>query len=118
MVQESRDAWCSCLAAIFFGIHPLHVESGARITETQRRTDFFLVDGLPGLRLVFVSAAMAPLPDCSGHFGAGLLAKPMLVTLPFVLLLLDFSPLGRILCLGGERARNPDAVNSRPTFST
>jgi Flp pilus assembly protein TadD len=95
-------AWRSAMAAALFALHPLHVESVAWVSERKDvlSTLFFLLTlwaygryaNLPSLaRYVPVLAFLA----------LGLAAKPMLVTLPFVLLLLDFWPLGR-LRLGGR----------------
>jgi hypothetical protein len=88
----------SAFVAAVFAVHPLHVESVAWIAARKDLVSglFFMLallayaragpDG-PGLRrqvLVFVCAAL------------GLMAKPVVVTLPFVLLLLDEWPLGRL----------------------
>jgi len=92
--------WPSLVAALLFALHPLRVESVAWISE---RKDvlagvFWMLTLLayhayvrrPGLaRYALVMLALA----------AGLLAKPMLVTLPCVLLLLDYWPLERGLRL-------------------
>jgi len=92
----SGSTWRSAFAAGVFGIHPLHVESVAWASERKDvLSGLFFALGLaayarhaekPGaLRYLAVVAAQA----------LGLLAKPTLVTLPCVLLLLDFWPLGR-----------------------
>jgi protein O-mannosyl-transferase len=87
----------SAFVAALFAVHPLHVESVAWITE--RKDTLSTLFGVltiwayvayvrrPGIRRY---AAMAAL------FAAGLMAKPMVVTLPLVLLLLDVWPLGRV----------------------
>ena len=88
--------WRSVLVAGFFALHPLRVESVAWASE--------LKDVLSGLCFVLTLAAYRrsverPGPAASARvaaaLGLGLLAKPMLVTAPFVLVLLDFWPLGR-----------------------
>lgn len=94
--RTTRRTWASAFVAFVFALHPLHVESVAWIAE---RKDvlcaffWFLTLWLyaryverPGWRryLCVVST-----------FCLGLLSKPMMVTLPLVLLLLDFWPLGR-----------------------
>ncbi len=86
--------WPSAAVAALFAVHPLHVESVAWVAERKDvlstlffLTTLFAYEGYvmkPGIgrwSLVFISMA------------AGLLCKPMLVTLPFVLLLLDYWPL-------------------------
>jgi Flp pilus assembly protein TadD len=88
--------WKSAWVAALFAVHPLHVESVAWISERKDvlSTLFWFAAMLLWLRWVerpgagrYAAAALA--------FALGLLSKPMLVTLPFVLLLFDFWPLGR-----------------------
>src|SRR5262249_14161491 len=89
--------WRSWLAAALFAVHPLHVESVAWVGE---RKD--VLSGLVWMLTLLAYAAYAPLPSWTRSllvalaFALGLLATPMLVTLPCVLLLLDFWPLQRL----------------------
>ena len=86
----------SFLVAALFALHPLHVESVAWVTERKDvlSTFFWLLTmyaylwyvARPGIRRYLLVLAC---------FSLGLMAKPMLVTLPVVLLLLDYWPLGR-----------------------
>jgi len=89
--------WRSLLVGALFGLHPLRVESVAWVAERKDVLSglFFLLtlEGWrrwaerPGVRrYALVMAALA----------LGLMSKPMLVTLPFVLVLLDIWPLGRL----------------------
>jgi tetratricopeptide (TPR) repeat protein len=89
--------WQSAFVAALFGIHPLHVESVAWIAERK--------DVLSTLFWILTMGAYLRYTRCPGigryillmaAFALGLMCKPMLVTLPFVLLLLDWWPLGRI----------------------
>jgi tetratricopeptide (TPR) repeat protein len=88
--------WASGFVAAAFALHPLHVESVAWISERKDvlSTLFWLLTMAAYLRYV-------KRPGLSRYlltllcFALGLMAKPMLVTLPFVLLLLDYWPLGR-----------------------
>jgi Flp pilus assembly protein TadD len=88
--------WRSALVAALFALHPLHVESVAWIAE---RKD--VLSTLFWLLALAAWAAYARAPKVGPYglalalFALGLMAKPMLVTLPFTLLLLDFWPLGR-----------------------
>ena len=96
-LKMSGKYWPSAFIAALFALHPLHVESVAWITERKDvlstffwfLTMYFYAHYVnhPGLKWY-----MALLTS----FTLGLMAKPMLVTLPFVLLLLDYWPLGRL----------------------
>ena len=95
--QMTGQMWPSALAAALFAIHPLRVESVAWVTERK--------DVLSGLFFVLALGAYTSYvrhPFSSLRylammvsFALGLMAKPVLVTLPAVLLLLDYWPLGR-----------------------
>ena len=88
--------WRSTLVAFLFALHPLHVESVAWVAERKDvlSTLFWFLTMLAWCRY-------AERPGVARYLGAlvlfalGLMAKPMLVTLPFVLLLADWWPLGR-----------------------
>lgn len=86
----------SALAAALFGIHPLRVEAVAWAAERKEllATFFFLLALLAYRRYVArpVPARMVPV---AAAFTLGLMSKPMIVTLPFALLLLDVWPLRR-----------------------
>jgi tetratricopeptide (TPR) repeat protein len=107
LLRATGARWRSALVAALFAIHPLHVESVAWVAERKDvlSTFFWLLTmhfyigyaRKPGLlRYLAVAASL----------GLGLLAKPMLVTLPFVLLLLDIWPLRRL-------SLNPEASAER-----
>lgn len=88
--------WRSAFVAALFALHPLHVESVAWVAERKDVLSalFFMLTLLAYTRYVErPGLARYSLVFCS--FTLGLMAKPMLVTLPFVLLLLDYWPLGR-----------------------
>ena len=89
--------WRSALVAALFALHPLHVESVAWIAERKDvlSTLFWLLTLFAWLAYVRSKKA-GPYLLASALFALGLMAKPMLVTLPFTLLLLDFWPLGRL----------------------
>ncbi len=87
----------SAFVAALFALHPLHVESVAWITE--RKDVLSTLFGLLSL-LAYVRYATRggrwSLAACFLCFVCSLLSKQTLVTLPFVFLLLDFWPLGRL----------------------
>ncbi len=95
----------SAFVAAVFALHPLHVESVAWATE---RKD--VLSGLFWMLTLWAYARYAARPGLLRYAGVvlcfvlGLMAKPMLVTLPFVLILLDTWPLGRIRAGAGTRA--------------
>ena len=92
----TRSVWPSALAAALFALHPLRVESVAWIAE---RKDVLVGTFWMLCLLAYASYARAPSLARYGLvavcFALALLAKPMAVTLPLVLLLLDFWPLRR-----------------------
>ena len=89
--------WRSGAVAALFAWHPLHVESVAWVAE---RKDvlcaFFWMLTLLAYTRFTENKSTARYFTTLGVFTLALMAKPMAVTLPFVLLLLDFWPLGRI----------------------
>jgi Tfp pilus assembly protein PilF len=103
----TKTLWPSAFVACLFAIHPLHVESVAWIVERKDVLSTFfwmLTMGAysyyvehPGFRRYFFVLLF---------FVLGLMSKPMLVTLPFVLLLLDYWPLRRFQEITGM---NPKA---------
>jgi Tfp pilus assembly protein PilF len=94
--RMTKALWQSVFVAALFALHPLHVESVAWIAERKDvlSTLFWLLTMLAYVRYVERSSAGRYILALI-FFALGLLAKPMLVTLPFVLLLLDYWPLDR-----------------------
>lgn len=99
----------SAVVAALFAVHPLHVESVAWVTE---RKDVLSALFLMLAIRAYVEYVRRPGPVrylvVAGAFALGLMAKPMVVTLPFLLLLLDVWPLGRVP--PGAEAGRADAV--------
>jgi len=98
IMRLTGSFWPAVLVAALFGWHPLNVESVAWIAERKNvlSTFFFFLTLLAYLRYAR-SLKPAAYMLALFFFALGLAAKPMLVTLPFVLLLLDYWPLQRIL---------------------
>jgi tetratricopeptide (TPR) repeat protein len=96
LLRTTRAIWPSAFVAALFAIHPLHVESVAWIAE---RKDVLSTMFLMLTLLAYAAYAYRPATWRYGVvmlvFALGLLAKPMLVTLPVLLLLLDVWPLKR-----------------------
>jgi hypothetical protein len=97
LVRTTNALWRSALAAALFALHPLHVESVAWISQ---RKDLLSTLFWNLALLGYAGYAADPRKRRFGltllFFCLGLMAKPMVVTLPLVLLLLDYWPLGRL----------------------
>jgi tetratricopeptide (TPR) repeat protein len=96
--RMTRRIWPSAFVAALFALHPLHVESVAWVAERKDvlSTLFWLLTMLAYVRYAERPSAVRYLITLI-FFVLGLMAKPMLVTLPFVLILLDYWPLKRFL---------------------
>jgi len=121
--QMTGAVWRSAFVTAVFAIHPLRVESVAWIAE---RKD--VLSGVFFMLTLLAYMYYARLPRVRGYllvvflFACGLMCKPMLVTLPFVLLLLDYWPLDRMKGQLGNRVAEKiplialSAVSSVITF--
>ncbi len=95
--QMTEATWRSAFVAAIFAIHPLRVESVAWIAE---RKD--VLSGVCFMLTLLAYVYYTRVPSLRRYLGValvfvlGLMSKPMLVTLPFVLLVLDYWPLRRI----------------------
>ena len=96
--RMSGDFWPSALVAALFAVHPLRVESVAWISERKDVLSglFFMLTLAAYLAYVHHPFSRTRYLLLLAVFALGLMAKPMLVTVPFVLLLLDYWPLGRM----------------------
>jgi len=94
--KMTGSLWPSAFVAAAFALHPMHVESVAWISERKDvlSTLFWMLTLLAYVSYVKRPAAIRYLVTIT-IFAIGLMAKPMLITLPFVLLLLDYWPLNR-----------------------
>ena len=90
------SAWRSAFVAALFALHPMHVESVAWVAERKDVLSAFF-----GLLTLWVWCSYVRAPSRPRYalalflFALGLMSKPMLVTLPLLMLLLDFWPLRR-----------------------
>ena len=95
--RATRTRWRSALVAFLFALHPLHVESVAWVAE---RKD--VLSACFWFLTLWAYVRYAERPGWGRYlavvlsFCLGLMAKPMVVTLPFVMLLLDYWPLARL----------------------
>lgn len=101
----------SAFVAALFAAHPLHVESVAWAAE---RKDVLSTFFWMATICAYIRFVRRPQPAryvaVASLFALGLMSKPMLVTLPFTLLLLDYWPLGRVAAGGGVRSAWPSLV--------
>lgn len=126
--------WRSLLVAALFALHPLHVEPVAWISERKGvlSTFFELLALIFFVRYVRQQGAKSKQQGASFSsillpyflsvffFGCGLMAKPVVVTLPFVLLLLDYWPLQRVPTFGFQVSgpSSEQLTSSSPPAST
>jgi Flp pilus assembly protein TadD len=112
--QMTGALWKSAFVAAVFAVHPLHVESVAWVSERK--------DTLSAVLFVLTLAAYTHYVQRRSLtayflvlllFALGLMAKPMLVTLPFLLLLLDWWPLRRLSA--SPKSANTPKILPRPT---
>ena len=112
--RTTGTLWRSALVAALFAVHPLHVESVAWIAERKDVLSTFFL-----MLTLWMYAAYVEKRTAGRYvavlvcFAAGLMAKPMLVMLPVVLLLLDIWPFGRIVVRTGRRETATDGANTR-----
>jgi tetratricopeptide (TPR) repeat protein len=115
VLTPNNALYCSLLAALLFALHPLRVESVAWVTE--RKDVLSLFFGLPAVISYLMHTQTATTRSLKANsvfsfagsryywlsvafYSLSLLSKPMFVTLPFVLLVLDWFPLRRFVSTG------------------
>ncbi len=117
--QMTRELWASTLVAAFFGWHPLHVESVAWASERKDVLSafFWLLTMMVYVKYVKKPGAFTYLAALV-LFACALLSKPMAVTLPFALLLVDFWPLNRFESAGQTATPNPPGQKTAVPWQT
>src|SRR5207249_8622051 len=97
LLRTTRARWPSALVAALFALHPLHVESVAWAAERKDTlSTFFGLFSLIAYTHYVETGSRKWYAWTAVTLALGLLAKPMLVTWPFVMLLLDYWPLRRL----------------------
>jgi tetratricopeptide (TPR) repeat protein len=113
--KMTGSLWPSAFVGAAFALHPMHIQSVAWIAE---RKD--VLSTLFWLLTLIVYAGYVKRPTVFRYsaalviFAVGLLAKPMLVTLPFILLLLDYWPLNRFAALKTVKVSSRRSGKSAP----
>jgi len=114
--RMTRTTWPGAFVAALFAVHPLHVESVAWIVERKDvLSTFFWMLTMGAYSYYVERRTVHRYAFVLLFFILGLMSKPMLVTLPIVLLLLDFWPLQRF----SEAAAKPriPAAEMKPEVS-
>ena len=102
--RMTGDLWRSGIVAVLFALHPLNVESVAWVSERKNTLSTFF-----WMLTIWSYVSYAERPRVRQYFlvliffALALMAKPMVVTLPFVLLLMDVWPLGRLRLNSAEK---------------
>src|ERR1044071_7885194 len=112
--QMTGTLWRSAFVAALFAIHPLHVESIAWISERKDVLSavFFML--ILGAYTHYTrSFSLASYLFVLLFFGLGLMSKPILVTVPFVLLLLDYWPFKRFARESPRKLSQPNREKDR-----
>lgn len=119
LLKASGSYWCSLLVAAIFAVHPLHAENVAWVSgRKDLLSTFFWFLALYAYLGYVRSRSMWRMAGVSGLYALSLLAKPMGVTFPFVLLLLDAWPLKRLeLTWQSIRARLDLIWEKAPLFA-
>jgi tetratricopeptide (TPR) repeat protein len=97
LVWATGRVGSSLLVAGLFALHPINVESVAWISERKNvLSTFFFLAAIGAYGWYALKPNWKRYAAVAALFALGLMAKPMVITLPFVLILLDYWPLGRI----------------------
>ena len=97
LVQATQRVWPSLVVAAIFAAHPLNVESVAWVAERKNVLSMlFLLLALWAYQRYALKPSIAKYGVVFFLFACGLMAKPQVITLPFLLLLWDYWPLRRL----------------------
>jgi protein O-mannosyl-transferase len=112
--RMTKGLWQSAFVAVLFALHPLHVESVAWASERKDvLSTLFWILTIGAYSYYVERPVLLRYLITLLFFILGIMSKPMVVTLPFVLILLDYWPLGR-LQLPGPKLANHDET-TKPT---
>ncbi len=118
--RATASAGRSFMVAALFALHPMNVESVAWIAERKNLLSmFFLLLALGAYRWYATKPRLGRYLVVATFFALGLMSKPQVITLPFILLLWDYWPLGRMLAGADQSASHTtaDALIPAKSFS-
>ena len=105
--SATRKTWPSLMVAALFALHPVNVESVAWAAERKNVLSMlFLLLALRAYGWYGEKPSVGKYALVAGSFACGLMAKPQVITLPFVLLLWDYWPLGRFSATAPSKKLN------------
>jgi len=97
LFRSTRELWPSVFASVFFAVHPLRVESVAWAAEQKDVLSmFFAMSCLYSYVFYVGNRTLWRYLICLMLFSFALMSKSVVITLPFVLILIDYWPLERI----------------------
>jgi tetratricopeptide (TPR) repeat protein len=118
LARITKRNWPSAFVAAIFALHPLHVESVAWVSERKDVLSTFFL-----LLTMWAYVSYADKPSFKRYlivlsaFVFGLMSKPMLVTLPLLLLLIDYWPLSRAVVAGKKNPWKRLVLEKVPLFA-
>jgi len=114
LFSVTRARGSSAIVALLFAVHPLNVESVAWIAERKNvlSTTFWILSMWAYTSYV-IRGSLALYLSTALFLAMGLLAKPMLVTVPLTFLLLDYWPLDRIRVMNSKATRQTSPLQQR-----
>ena len=117
LVDATKRTWPPLVAAAIFAVHPLNVESVAWVAERKNVLSMLFL-----LLAVWAYQRYAAKPNAAKYsavfvvFACGLMAKPQVITLPFLLLLWDYWPLRRINFSASQQDGKETSLSLRRLF--
>jgi protein O-mannosyl-transferase len=116
LLDATGFVWRSWMVAALFALHPINVESVAWVSERKNLLSmFFFLAALAAYRWYTHRAGLRRYVLVATLFALGLMAKPQVITFPFVLLLWDYWPLQRVR--SDESLSSADSADQAPGLS-
>lgn len=114
LAKSTGEVWPSMFVAAVFALHPINVESVAWVAERKNvLSTFFFLAALGAYGWHALRPNWQRYLAVAGCFAMGLMSKPMVITLPCVLVLVDYWPLGRVQGSASSAMRAPQMPQSK-----